>query len=364
MTELSRRTLLSAGAGAGATALAAPAVARAQQAYRWRMVTSWPPNLPGPGVSARRLAERIAALSDGRITVQVFSAGEIVPAFEVFDAVADGVADLAHTAALFWQGKAPAAAFYTSVPFGLTPGEHNAWVLYGGGQALWDRLYADFGLKPFMAGNTGMSMGGWFKRELSGPDDLRGLRFRMPGLGGEMYKALGVMQVSLPPGETLVALRLGTIDAAEFAGPASDLALGFHEGAQFYYWPGLHEPNGTGECLVNRALWEGLPADLQAVIRNACEAENAAALAEAEYRNQLALARLVGEHGVELRRFPRAIEEQARAAARDLLAGFGEEGGIAADIRQSYEDALERGRRWPSISVQAFLEARNRTGGG
>ncbi len=366
MTRVTRRSLLATGAGAaaGAVSLGAPAVVRAQERYRWRMVTSWPLNLPGPGVSARRLSERIAALSDGRLTVAVSAAGEIVPAFEVFDAVGDGVAEMGHTAALFWQGKAPAAAFYTAVPFGLTPHEHNAWVMYGGGQDLWDRLYADFGIKPLMAGNTGMSMGGWFKSEINGPDDLRGLRFRMPGLGGEMYAAFGVVQVSLPPGDTLMALRLGTIDAAEFAGPASDLALGFHEGARFYYWPGLHEPNGTGECLISRTAWESLPADLQAVVATACEAENAAALAESEYRDQLALAQLVDEHGVQLRRFPRAIEERARTAARDILAGFGAAGGIEAEIWQSYEAALQRGQLWPTISVQAFLDARNRTGGG
>ena len=360
MNGASRRSVVAALGGAGAAALAAPSVARGQSRFRWRMVTSWPANLPGPGVSARRLAERIAALSDGRLTVEVSAAGEIVPAFEVFDAVGDGVAEMAHTAALFWQGKTPAAAFYTAVPFGLTPQEHNAWVTFGGGQALWDRLYADFGVKPLMAGNTGMSMGGWFTREIAGPADLQGLRFRMPGLGGAMYRALGVVPVSLPPGDTLMALRLGTIDAAEFAGPASDLALGFHQGAQWYYWPGLHEPNGTGECLINRAAWDGLPADLQAVVGHACEAENAAALAESEFRDQLALARLVDAHGVALRRFPPAVERQAAVAARDLLAGFADLGGIEAEIWRSYEAALGRGRTWPAISVQAFLEARNR----
>ena len=212
-----------------------------------------------------------------------------------------------------------------------------------------------------MAGNTGMSMGGWFKREVSAPGDLQGLRFRMPGLGGQMYRALGVVPVSLPPGDTLMALRLGTIDAAEFAGPASDLALGFHQGgAPFYYWPGLHEPNGTGECLINRTAWERLPADLQAAVRYACEAENAAAVAESEYRDQQALARLVDDFGIQLRRFPRTIEQEAGVAARDLLAGFGDLGGIETEIWRSYEAALGRGRTWPVISVQAFLDARNR----
>ncbi|MFW5834394.1 MAG: TRAP transporter substrate-binding protein, partial [Pseudomonadota bacterium] len=242
MTKFARRTALT---GALTGAVAAPFVARAQTPVRWRMVTSWPENLPGPGVSARRLAERIEALTGGRLRVQVFPAGSLVPAFEVMDAVGAGTAEMGHTAAVFWAGKLPAAPFFLAVPFGLVPHEHDTWIEQGGGQELWDAYYADLGVKPLLAGNTGMSMGGWFREPLERPEDLRGLRFRMPGFGGEMYAPFGIVQVSLPPGETLAALQSGAIDAAEFAGPASDLPLGFHQAARYYYWPGLHEPNGT-----------------------------------------------------------------------------------------------------------------------
>ena len=239
-----RRALKSAAIGSSAV-LAAPAVARAEE-IQWRMATSWPRNLPGPGVTAQRLADRIAALSGGRLQIKLYAAGELVPALEVLDGVASGAAHIGHTAAVFWTGKMPAAPFFLAIPFGMTPHEHVAWIEHGGGQALWDELYADFGVKPFMAGNTGMSMGGWFRRELTGLDDLQGLKFRMPGLGGQMYAPFGIVQVSLPPGETQPALQTGLIDAAEFAGPSSDLALGFYKVTPYYYGPGIHEPNGTG----------------------------------------------------------------------------------------------------------------------
>ncbi len=257
MTTINRRTLTRAGALGLAGALAAPAVARAQ-AKRWRMVTSWPKRLPGPGMSAERVAERIAALSGGRLQITVHAAGEVVPAFEVLDAVGSGVAEMGHTAAFYWQGKQPATNFFTTVPFGLTPAEHVAWIDAGGGQALWDELYAPFGVKPFMGGNTGVCMGGWFRRELAGADDLKGLKIRSLGLGGEIYRRLGAIPQTTSPGEMLTSLQSGLIDGAEFVGPGTDIALGLYRVANFYYAPGFNKPNGTGECIVSLKVWEGL----------------------------------------------------------------------------------------------------------
>src|ERR1700727_879526 len=203
MPKHDRRALLQGAGVALAGALAAPTVARAET-RRWRMVTSWPKRLPGPGMSAERIAERIRALSGGRIGITVHAAGELVPAFEVLDAVGGSVAEMGHTAAFYWQGKQPAAAYYTTVPFGLTPLEHVAWVDAGGGQALWDELYAPFGLKPFMGGNTGVCMGGWFRRELKSLDDLEGLKIRSLGLGGEIYRRLGATPPTTPGAELLI----------------------------------------------------------------------------------------------------------------------------------------------------------------
>ena len=356
MTTKRRQVLTSMSAG-GVAAVASPAVVRAQTT-EWRMVTSWPKNLPGPGVSAQRLCDRIKAMSDGALSIKLYAAGELVPALEVLDAVQDGVAQMAHTAAVFWSGKMAAAPFFLAIPFGLTPHEHVAWIEHGGGQALWDELYADFGVKPFMGGNTGMSMGGWFREELTGLGDLQGLKFRMPGLGGRMYQPFGVVQVGLPPGEIQPALQTGAIDAAEFAGPSSDLALGFYKVAPFYYGPGIHEPNGTGECLVSRAALESLPSHLQAIIAEACRAEAALALAEAEHRNAAALKALTEERGVQLKRFPDEIIMAARASAADLLAEFNKSGGIEARIYQSYTGMQTNIAEWSSTSLEAFLSAR------
>src|SRR5438105_9815373 len=274
---MTTRRNFSIAAGVAAGILAAPAIARAQT-QKWRMVTSWPKRLPGPGMSAERVAERIKTLSGGRIEINVHAAGEVVPAFEVLDAVGSGVAEMGHTAAFYWQGKEPAAAFFTTVPFGLLPNEHVAWIDAGGGQALWDALYAPFGVKPFMAGNTGTCMGGWFRREIKSRDDVRGLKLRSLGLGGEVYRRLGGIPQTTAPGEILVSLQSGLIDGAEFVGPGSDIALGLYRVATFYYAPGFNKPNGTGECIVSRKAWDALDGELRAIVQHACAVEAGCAL--------------------------------------------------------------------------------------
>lgn len=354
----SRRNVLGGAiAGIGAATLAAPAIASGT--IEWRMVTSWPKNLPGPGVSAERLAARLETLSGGRLKVRVFAAGELVPALEVFDAVATGTAEMAHTASFFWQGKAPAATFFTAVPFGLTPLEHMAWIEAGGGQKIWDDLYRPFGVKPFMAGNTGFQMGGWYRREINGLDDIKGLKIRMPGLGGEVLRRLGATPVSLPPGEILPALQSGVVDATEFLGPFSDIAMGFYKVAPFYYWPGFHEPNGTGEAVVSLKALEALPDDLRAIVATATSVESATSLAEAEWENGAALARLVDEHGVKLMRFPDEVLAAARTASEEVFADFAAKSADNARVWESYSAARTRLGRWSRISSAALLAARD-----
>lgn len=352
-----RRAALSLGASAP---LAAPAVLRAQDRRRLIMVTAWPRNLPGPGESAQRIADDLTRLSGGRLRVELYAAGELVPAFEVLDAVSGGVAQLGHAAAAFWAGRMPVAPLFLSAPFGLTPLEHNAWIEAGGGQALWDRLYADLGLKPFMAGNTGMSMGGWFRQPLESRADLRGLKMRIAGLGASMYQPLGVVPVTLAPGDILPGLQAGTIDAAEFAGPHSDLALGLYQAAPVYHWPGIHEPNGTGELLVGTSLWDGLDAEMQGLIATVAAAENARALAVAERRNAQALSALTAE-GATLARLPDAVIEAARANAQDVIADLAQDATSRAVV-ESYRAALQAAGRWPGVSIQGFLAARGVVG--
>jgi TRAP-type mannitol/chloroaromatic compound transport system substrate-binding protein len=357
MGNFTRRMLARAGAAGLASAVALPAVAQGET-RRWRMVTSWPKRLPGPGLSAERIASRIAALSGGRLEITVSAAGEIVPAFEVLDAVGSGVAEMGHTAAFYWQGKEPAAAFFTTVPFGLTPNEHVSWIDAGGGQALWDEIYAPFGVKPFMGGNTGVSMGGWFRRELKSRDDVHGLKIRALGLGGEVYRRLGAIAQTTSPGEILVALQSGVIDGAEFVGPGSDLALGFYRFAPFYYGPGFNKPNGTGECLVSRKAWDTLDAELKAIVTHACAAEAAFALAEMERLNIEALATLTTRDHVQLRTFPADLIAAARGVAADVLAEVAGKSAPARKVHDAYVAFRDRIAPWSRVSLQAVLEAR------
>ncbi|HWP26670.1 MAG TPA: TRAP transporter substrate-binding protein [Xanthobacteraceae bacterium] len=354
MSRITRRKVLAAGATA---ALAAPAVARAQT-RKWRMVTSWPKRLPGPGMSAERIAERIGTLSGGRLEVSVHAAGELAPAFEVLDAVGRNVAEMGHTASFYWQGKEPAAAFYTTVPFGLTPMEHVSWVEVGGGQALWDEIYKPFGVKPFMGGNTGVCMGGWFRREIAGLADMRGLKIRALGLGGEIYRRLGATPQTTPPAEILTSLQSGVLDAAEFVGPGTDIALALYRVAPFYYGPGFNKPNGTGECLVSLRAWESLDSSLKAIVAHACAAEATFALAEMERLNVEALAALTSRHNVKLRTFPADLIAAARKLSVEVLAELAGRGAAARKVHDSYMAFRERAAAWSRISLKAVLESR------
>lgn len=356
MTDISRRSVLAGTAAAGAIAL--PTVVTAAAPRELKMVTSWPKRLPGPGISAERLAESIGLLSGGKLSVRIFAAGELVPALGVFDAVETGAADMAHTASFFWQGKMSASAFFTAAPFGMTPTEHAAWLYAGGGQELWDRLYQPFGLKPFLAGNSGPSMGGWFKKEINGLDDMAGLKVRFPGLGGKVLAKLGATPILLPPPEIFPSLMSGVIDGAEFLGPWSDRAMGFYKAAPFYYGPGWHEPNGAGELIVSRAVLDELGPELASVIEIACVAEHARALAEVEWRNAATLEKLQAENGVKVREFPAEILGAARAAAIDVRGAFAAQDGITGEIGRAYEAALQNAAAWNATSSAPFLKAR------
>jgi TRAP-type mannitol/chloroaromatic compound transport system substrate-binding protein len=357
MNKITRRNFARGGALSLAGTMAAPAVARGET-RRWRMVTSWPKRLPGPGLSAERIATRIGAMSGGRLEIAVSAAGEIVPAFEVLDAVGSGVAEMGHTAAFYWQGKEPAAAFFTTVPFGLTPNEHVAWIDAGGGQTLWDELYAPFGVKPFMGGNTGVCMGGWFRREIKSRDDVRGLKLRSLGLGGEVYRRLGAIAQTTSPGEILIALQSGVIDGAEFVGPGSDIALGLYRFAPFYYGPGFNKPNGTGECIVALKAWAALDAELQAIVAHACAAEASFALAEMERLNIEALQTLTTRDNAQLRPFPPDLIAAARATAADVLAELAGKSAGARKVHESYMAFRAKVSAWSRVSLQAVLEAR------
>lgn len=338
--------------------LAAPSVASAQAPRRLRMATSWPRHLPGPGLSAQRLADRIRVLTRGALEVQVFAAGEIVPALAVQDAVGAGTVEMGHTAAFFGIGREPALAFFTTVPFGLTAIEHQAWLTHGGGQALWDEVQGARGAKPLLGGNTGVSMGGWFRRELASAEDVRGLKIRMAGLGGELFQRLGATALVVAPGEIYPALERGVIDAAEFTSPGADIAFSLWRVAPYYYAPGFTKPNGASEFLVNLRVWDGLDTETRAVIEAASAAEHGLALAEMERLNMDAIAEIAGRHGARLRGFPLDFVRAARREARGLMADLAARSPLASKVSASYAAFQERIGPWTRLSTQAVLAAR------
>lgn len=230
--------------GLAAATMAAPAIAQAKP-RQLKMVTTWPKNYPGLGVSAERLATRIREMTEGQIDIKVFAANELVPPLECFDTVSSGAADIYHGAEYYWQGKSKAFNFFTAVPFGMTAAEINAWIYHGGGQELWDELSARFKIKAFMCANTGVQLPGWYRNEIKSLDDLKGLSIRMPGLGGEVMRRLGAASVTLAGPDIFPALQNRTIDAAEWVGPWNDMAFGFYRLAKYYYWPGFHEPGSS-----------------------------------------------------------------------------------------------------------------------
>ena len=243
--------------GAAAAASSFPAPAIAQGIKQFKMVTTWPKNYPGLGTGAERMAERITAMSEGKIEVKVFAAGELVPAFESFDAVSSGNAEMSHSASYYWQGKSPGFNFFTAVPFGLAAdGARRPGSPMAAARSCGTSSRAQFNIKPFLRASTGPQMGGWFRREINTLDDYKGLKFRMPGLGGEVLRRLGAAVVNLPGGEIFPALQSGTIDGTEWVGPWHDLAFGFYKVAKLYYHPGWHEPGTTGEVMINLQVWE------------------------------------------------------------------------------------------------------------
>ena len=324
-------------AGAPSAAASAPA-----QTFQWKMVTAWPKNYPGLGTAAERLADRITAMSGGRLTVKVYAAGELVPALEVFDAVSRGTAEMGHGTPYYWKGKAPAAQFFTSVPFGLSTLEMNAWISKGGGQALWDEVYAPFGVKPLSAGNTTMQMGGWYNKEINTLADIHGLKIRMPGLGGEVWAKLGAITVNLPGGEIFTALQTGAIDATDWVSPYNDLAFGLHQAAKYYYYPAWQEPQALVESMVNQKAFDALPADLQAIVVEASRAATLDMMDDYIYHNALALDDLKSKN-VQLRRFPddvlQAMKRESDKALEELAGQNELNGRIWASMKAFQESS-------------------------
>ena len=354
-----RKFLKAAALGSAGVALATPAIA-ASHAKTLTIVSTWPRDFPGLGLSAQRLAERINVVSGGAIQTEYFAAGERVGAFDVFDEVAGGNSQAYIAADYYWGGKHPGFNYFTSVPFGMTTPEWNAWLKFGGGQELWDEMSGEFGLKALTCGGTGAQAGGWFNKEINSPDDLQGLKMRIPGLGGTVMSKLGVSTVSLPGGQIYENLVSGAVEATEWVGPYNDYFMKFYEAAQFYYTGGMHEPGGGLAFGMNKAWWESLSDYEQAVIEVCCMEENAAQPEEAAANNGTYLARLVNDHGVKTRVFNDDVWDAFGEAAEEVFEETRDHSPLAAKINDHYQAALRDIGSWRGAAEVDFSNQRNR----
>jgi len=351
-------SLAACGGEQPATSASTGAEVAPDKIYQWKLVTTWPKNLPGMGTAPEKMAVMVDRMSRGRLQIKVFGAGEIVPALGVFEAVSGGTVEMGHGAAYYWKGKVPAAQFFTAVPFGLTAQEMNGWLLHGGGMELWRELYADYNLVPIAGGNTGVQMAGWFNKEINSLEDIQGMKMRIPGLGGEVFQRAGGTAVNLPGGEIFTSLQTGVIDATEWVGPYNDLAFGLHQVAKYYYYPGWQEPGPNLEVIINKEAYDALPDDLQAILQSASHAMNVELLAEYTARNNAALRELVDEHGVELRRLPDDVLAELKVISDEVVKEIAGDDPLSQKIYQSYLKFKTDVTAYHEISERAYINAR------
>jgi TRAP-type mannitol/chloroaromatic compound transport system substrate-binding protein len=354
---MDRRVFLKAGV-AGSTAaaagtLAAPNIARAQETFTWRMTNAYVPAAPfysvGPG-SPTDMIEKIETMSGGRLRIQHFGAGELVPAFEGFDAVVAGTVEANGANSYFWSGKSFAAQYFTTVPFGMSFLGHMAWLHHGGGIELWHEVYEPFNCVAFPMNNTGVQMAGWFREPVESVADLDGLIMRIPGLAGRVYSEVGVTVRVLPAAEIFPALERGVIDAAEFVGPYQDRFYGLHNAAKYYHSSGWHEPSTTGEFLISKPAWEALPADLQMIVRQACQAATLESMTWSEAVNGDALTDLIDNHDVISLPYPDDVVDALREATFDTLEAEADRDPLVRKVHDSYMAFKAKHDRCAAIS--------------
>ncbi|MCH2663586.1 TRAP transporter substrate-binding protein [bacterium] len=334
----------------------APA-ARSNKRFQWKMVTTWPPHFPILGIGAEKFAEWVDQMSEGRLKIQVYGGGELIPPLEGFDAVSQGVAEMCHGAAYYWAGKAPATQFFAGLPFGMNAQQQNAWLYSGGGLALWEELYEPFNLVPLPAGNTGVQMGGWFNREINSIDDFKGLKMRIPGLGGKVISKAGGSAVLSAGGEIYTNLERGVIDATEWIGPFHDKLMGFHKAAKYYYYPGWHEPGGLLELTINKSAFNSLPPDLQEIVRSAAAKSNQWILSEFESQNHAALKELVDEHDVQLRRFADGVIGKLKQFTDEVITELAASDPMSRKVYDSYSAFQDNVTSWAELSEKQYYQA-------
>ena len=327
------------------------------ETIKWKLVTSWPKNFPGLGKGPETFAEYVNEMSGGRLEVRVYGAGELVPGFEVFDAVSSGSVEMGHAGAYYWKGKMSAAPIFSAIPFGMNATEMNAWLHYGDGMKLWRELYAPYGVIPFAGGSSGVQMAGWFNKEINSLEDFQGLKMRIPGLGGDVFKEVGGLPITLTGGELFTALQTGAIDATEWVGPYNDLAFGLHKAAKYYYHSGWHEPGTLLEFAVNKAAFDALPKDLQKIVEVATRATNQDMLDEYTARNPNAYKQLV-EYGTEMRALPADVIDALKVATAKVIKQERADDEDFDRIYASYDAFFKDVKAYHKVSEQEYYENR------
>lgn len=359
MSILNRRNFVKGACiGAVVAPLATPALA--QERIEMAIVATWGRDFPGLGTGAQRYAQSIQDISGGRIQVSYYAAGERVGAFDSFDEVASGNAQGYHAADYYWKGRHPGFGYFTSVPFGLTYLEMNAWIRHGGGQELWDELSSQFGLKAIMAGSTGTQAGGWFNKEINSPEDFNGLKMRIPGLGGDVIAKLGGSPVTVPGGQIYENLVSGAIDATEWVGAWNDEIMKFYEAAKYYYTSGMHEPGSMIAAGFNQKFWNDLTDTDRAIISAAATSENELMMTEYSGNSGPALARLKNDHGVEIRSFNDDVWDALAGAAEEVFEETRAHSDLAARIHDSCIKSRTEVGAWLGTSTGEYLLQRNR----
>lgn len=352
-----RKLLTTAAATAAAATFSAPAISQNRQA--WRMVTTWPKNLPGLGTGAQYFADQVTKCSGGRLTVQLHASGEIVPAFESIDAVGGGTVEMGHGAPYYWKGKSPATEFIANFPFGLTAQEYNAWYYFGGGDKICDEIYrSELNCKFLPCGNTGAQHGGWSRKPIKTLADYQGLKARIPGIPGEILKRIGVTVVNLPGSEVAAALASGAIDMVEWNNPYGEASMGFYRHAKYYLNPGWHEPGIVLELFINQKKWDALAPDLKAIVEQCAAATNVVMLSEFQARSGPVLQSYVKEHGVIINELSDDILTKLGNLTGEVIADLIKANKNSEKVYRSMIKFREHQMMYTASSDMAFVRAR------
>jgi TRAP-type mannitol/chloroaromatic compound transport system substrate-binding protein len=325
-----------------------------KKTINWKMVTTWPPKLPVLQEGCERLAKRIAEVSDGRLQIQVFAAGELVPPFESFQAVSDGTVEVGSGASYYWAGKEPATQWFSAVPFGMNTQGMSAWFHGGDGLKLWEEVYAPYNLIPRPGGSTGVQMGGWFNKKINTIDDYKGLKMRIPGLGGKVVAKAGGTVVLLPGGEIFTSLERGVIDATEWVGPLHDLRMGFWQAAKYYYYPGWHEPGTYLEYFFNKKAYDALPKDLQHIVDSVCMENEHWVLAQFDAQNGAALQTLINEKKVQMVQFPDNVMDSLKKLAEEVREEEAAKTPAATKVNESFKNFQKIAGTWATVSEMSY----------